>query len=168
MKELGLSVSDSFGAELSEENLHQIKELARELDSVYKLRKKNLEYISSIMDKLCPNVKAVCDVIVGAKLIECAGSLKRLSQLPASTIQILGAETALFRHMKTGAKSPKHGVIIGHPLIANSPYRMHGKIARSLADKICIAAKIDFFKGEFIGNDLRKKLEEKFGNQDKK
>jgi nucleolar protein 56 len=83
--------------------------------------------------------------------------------MPASTIQILGAEKALFRHMKTGAKPPRHGIIISHPLIARAPDKMHGKIARALADKLSIASKVDYFKGNFIGDKLKKSLEEKFG-----
>ena len=84
--------------------------------------------------------------------------------MPASTIQILGAETALFRHMKTGAKPPRHGLIVNHPLIAKAPDRMHGKIARALADKISIASKVDYFQGQFIGDKLKKELEEKVEN----
>ena len=84
--------------------------------------------------------------------------------MPASTIQILGAEKALFRHMKTGAKPPRHGVIVAHPLISRAPDKMHGKIARTLADKISIAAKVDYFRGQFIGDKLRKELEVKFAN----
>jgi nucleolar protein 56 len=97
------------------------------------------------MDELCPNIKAVCGTLLAAKLIEHAGSLKRLSEMPASTIQILGAEKALFRHMKTGAKPPRHGIIINHPLIAKASEKMHGKVARGLSDKISIASKIDYF-----------------------
>ena len=64
--------------------------------------------------------------------------------------------------MKTGSRPPKHGVIIGHSLIAKAPMKMHGKIARALADKISIAAKVDYFRGKFIGDELKKSLEEKF------
>ena len=114
------------------------------------------------MDGLCPNTKAICGAYLGAKLIEHAGSFKRLSEMPASTIQILGAEKALFRHLKTGAKPPRHGLIVNHLLIANAPDSMHGKIARALADKIAIASKVDYFKGNFIGDKLIKELEQKF------
>lgn len=162
LKELKIDASSSIGADLNQENLEPIKGLIHQIHDLYQLRKSQLEYISTLMDGLCPNVKAVCDVTVGAKLIEHAGSLKRLSEMASSTIQILGAEKALFRHMKTGAKPPRHGVIVNHALIAGVPDKMHGKVARSLADKISIAAKVDYFQGKFIGDKLRKVLEDKF------
>ena len=163
LEKLKISPEDSIGADLTQEDLEPIKSLTHQIFDLYRLRKSQLDYISGLMDELCPNIKAVCDVLVGAKLIEHAGSLKRLSAMPASTIQILGAEKALFRHMKTGAKPPKHGVIVNHPLIAKAPDKMHGKIARTLADKICIAAKVDYFQGKFIGDKLMGELEKKFG-----
>ena len=162
LKKINVVRKDSMGADFEQENLEPVKSLAHQVHDLYQLRKSNLDYISSIMDVYCPNTKAVCDVILAAKLVEHAGSLKRLSLLPASTIQILGAEKALFRHMKTGAKSPKHGLIIGHSLMAATPMHLHGKLARALADKISIAAKVDYFQGQFIGDKLRKELEEKF------
>ena len=80
----------------------------------------------------------------------------------SSTIQVLGAEKALFRHMKTGAKPPRHGIIIKHPLISSAKQKEHGKRARTLADKIAIAVKVDYFKGKFIGDTLKKGIQEKF------
>ncbi|MBI2655726.1 hypothetical protein HYX06_04880 [Candidatus Woesearchaeota archaeon] len=162
LKKINVDKADSIGAELGQEDIEPIKSLAHQTYDLYQLRKTHLNYISALMDGYCPNIKAVCDVMVAASLIAHAGSLKRLSILPSSTIQILGAEKALFRHMKTGAKPPRHGIIIGHSLIAKAPDRMHGKVARALADKISIAAKIDYFRGKFIGDRLRKELEEKF------
>ena len=162
LEKLKINPSDSIGADLGQEDLEPIKSLTHQIYDLYQLRKAQISYISTLMDELCPNIKAVCDVSVGAKLIEHAGSLKRLSEMPASTIQILGAEKALFRHMKTGAKPPRHGIIVHHPLIAKAPDRMHGKIARTLADKIAIASKVDYFQGQFIGDKLKKELEDKF------
>jgi len=162
LKKISIDEKGSIGAELRLGDVQPIKSLAHQLYGLYQLRKSHLNYISNLMNGYCPNIKAVCDAMVAAKLIEHAGSLKRLSILPASTIQILGAEKALFRHMKTGTKPPRHGVIAGHLLMAKTPEKMHGKVARSLADKISIAAKVDYFKGQFIGDKLRKELEEKF------
>ncbi|MEK6827774.1 MAG: hypothetical protein AABX78_00330 [Nanoarchaeota archaeon] len=162
LKGIQVKLNDSIGADLEQEDLEPIRSFTSQIHNLYQLRKAQIEYISILMDELCPNTKAVCGVLVGAKLIEHAGSLKKLSEMPASTIQILGAEKALFRHMKTGAKPPRHGIIVHHPLIAKAPDRMHGKIARTLADKIAIASKVDYFQGQFIGDKLKKELEDKF------
>ncbi|MBI3026977.1 hypothetical protein HYY70_02595 [Candidatus Woesearchaeota archaeon] len=159
---LNITPTDSIGADLRQEDIEPIKKLAHRIYDLYQLRNSHIKYISTLMDEICPSFKSVCGILVGAKLIEHAGSLKRLSEMPASTIQILGAESALFRHMKTGAKPPRHGIIFHHPLISVSPDKLHGKIARALADKISIAVKVDYFKGQFIGDKLRKDLEEKF------
>ncbi|HLC61343.1 MAG TPA: hypothetical protein VJJ52_08020 [Candidatus Nanoarchaeia archaeon] len=162
LKKINIKTEDSLGADFEQENLEPLRNLSHQIYDLYQLRKSQLDYISKLMGEYCQNIKTICDVIIAAKLIEHAGSLKRLSEMPASTIQILGAEKALFRHMKTGARSPKHGVIVSHSLISKAPMKLHGKIARSLADKISIAAKIDYFKGQFIGDKLKKDLEEKF------
>ncbi len=164
LEELRINPNDSIGADLEQKDLVPIRSLVCQIHNLYQLRKNLIDYISALMDELCPNIKAVCGVLVGAKLIEHAGSLKRLSELPASTIQILGAEKALFRHMKTGAKPPRHGIIVHHHLLAKAPDRMHGKIARALADKTSIASKVDYFQGKFIGDKLKMELEKKIGN----
>ena len=154
--------ADSMGAELSEEDLEPILKLAKEIDSLYKLKKEQEKYLDKLMEKNCPNITAVAGAQIGARLIAIAGDLKRLVLFPSSTVQLLGAEKALFRHMRTGAKAPKYGVIHEHPLIAKVGIKDKGKAARALADKISMAAKIDYFKGEFTGDKLRKKLEERF------
>ncbi len=150
---------ESMGAGLSKENMEPIIDLIKQIDSQYKLRGRQEQYLEKLMKKNCPNLTAMAGVTIGAKLIEHAGSLKRLAELPASVIQLLGAEKALFRHMKTGAKSPKYGILHEHPLISQAKKSEHGKTARALADKIAIAVKIDYFKGRFIGDQLRRELE---------
>jgi nucleolar protein 56 len=163
LNEISLSPLESFGADLEQENLEPIKSFVHQVFDLYQLRKLQENYISALMDRLCPNIKAVCGTLLAARLIEHAGSLRRLSGMPASTIQILGAEKALFRHMKTGAKPPRHGIIINHPLVSKAPEKMHGKVSRALSDKIAIAAKVDYFSGKFIGGKLKEGLEKKFG-----
>jgi len=120
-------------------------------------------YIDAVLKKISPNVLAVAGAHISARLLMHAGSLKKLSQMPSSTIQVLGAEKALFRHLKKKTKSPKFGVLYSHAFVKESKRQLHGKIARALANKICIAVKIDFFGGEFIGDKLRAHLEKKFG-----
>ncbi len=151
---------DSMGADLSKEDLEPLLKLAKEIDSLYGLKAKQEEYLKKIMQKNNPNITAVAGYLIGAKLISIAGDLKRLVMFPASTVQLLGAEKALFRHMRTGARAPKHGIIHEHPIVSRAKEK--GKAARAVADKILLAAKVDFFKGKFIGDKLKKELEERF------
>lgn len=154
---------ESMGAELGKEDSEQIRELAREVVAILELKEKQTSYLEELMKKSCPNITAIAGGQIGAKLIALAGSLEKLAMLPASTIQVLGAEKALFRHLRNKkSKPPKHGILHEHPMISGSKREMHGKIARALADKISIAAKLDYFKGEFLGEKLRKALEAKF------
>ena len=162
LKELNIKKEESIGADLKQDDLDAIMELASEIVRLCILRKKQEDYIGSAMKNFCPNLMAVAGVLTGAKLIEQAGGLKKLSIMTSSTIQILGAEKALFRHMKTGAKPPKYGLIYSHTIIQKQKHENQGKAARALADKISIAVKVDYFKGEFIGEKLRKELEDKF------
>ena len=85
------------------------------------------------MEDIAPNVKGLLTASVGARLISKAGSLKKLSSLSASTIQILGAEKALFRTLKTGSNPPKHGILFQHPVIHSAPKWQRGKMARAIA-----------------------------------
>jgi len=85
--------------------------------------------------------------------------LQRLARLPSSTVQLLGAEKALFLHLRSGKNPPKHGVIFQHPWVNRSPYWQRGKVARSLGGKISIAAKVDAYKGEFFADQLKKQME---------
>lgn len=155
-------VKDSMGAYLSEEDMEPVLELTKEIDELFKLKYKQERYLEKVMQKNCPNITVVAGYLTGARLIALAGDLKRLVEFPASTVQLLGAEKALFRHMKTGARAPKHGIIHEHPLISKVSSKDKGKAARVLADKISLAAKIDYFKGKFIGDKLRKQAEERF------
>jgi len=110
--------------------------------------------IESDMEKLAPNTTKLVGPLIGARLISIAGGMERLAIMPASTIQILGAEKALFRYKKEGGKPPKHGVIFQQSLINKSPYKIRGKIARVLATKISIAIKADVFTKRDISKEL--------------
>ncbi len=115
--------------------------------------------IEEDMKKIAPNTTSLIGSQIGARLISLAGSLEKLAFLPASTVQILGAEKALFRFKKEGGKPPKHGVIFQHPLINRSIIKERGKISRMLANKISIAVKADFFTKRDISNTLKKEIE---------
>ena len=97
------------------------------------------------MELVAPNISAILGSAVGARILAKAGSLKKLATMPASTIQVLGAEKALFRALKTGAQPPKHGLLFQHQLVHASPKWQRGKIARAVAAKAAIAARVDVY-----------------------
>jgi nucleolar protein 56 len=148
----------SIGADLSDFDIEAIRTLAGILSDLYALRRKLASYIEAVMKEVAPNITALVGPLLGARLISLAGGLDRLARMPASTIQVLGAEKALFRALRTGGKPPKHGVIFQFPYIHRSPKWQRGKIARALAAKLAIAAKVDAFTGRFIGDKLREEL----------
>ena len=165
LKEINISSKKSMGANLDETDIKPITELAKRIVSLYDLRESQSQYLESLIKKTYPNMYAITGSQIGAKLISFARSFERLAKFPASTIQLLGAEEALFRHLKTGAKSPKYGILHEHALVTNAKASERGKVARALGDKISIAVKIDFFKGKFIGDKLRKQLEVRFSRK---
>jgi len=156
-----LERKDSMGAEVGRFDMEVIQKLAEEIDRLYKLRDVIEDYLEKAMDDVAPNLKSLVGAKLAARLISLAGGLRELAMLPSSTIQVLGAEKALFRHLRTGAKPPKHGVIFQYPAISRSPWWQRGKIARALAGKLAIAARVDYFSGEYIGEELKKELEQR-------
>lgn len=138
----------SKGGDMTPENLAIVKRLADQVIAQSDLRRVLADHIEVAMETVAPNVKELLTASVGARIIAKAGSLARLAVLPASTIQVLGAEKALFRALKTGARPPKHGLIFQHPLIHSAPKWQRGKIARAIASKVAIAARIDYYRHE--------------------
>ena len=110
----------TFGADLKTSDVEEMRLLAERIASLYELRKKHELYLQKIMKIYCPNLLELVGTTIAARLIELGKGLKHLALLPASTVQLLGAEKALFRHIKTGSKSPKYGVIINHPFVQNA------------------------------------------------
>ncbi len=155
------AAKDSMGAEMDEKDLQAVQRVAEIARELYEIRRKTADYIDESMDDVAPNIKALVGPLIGARLIALAGGLKEMARLPASTIQLLGAEKALFRHLTKGTKPPKHGVIFQHPLIHRSPWWQRGKIARALAGKLAIAARIDAYSGEYRGDELKRQLEQR-------
>jgi len=138
----------SKGGDMTPENLAIVKRLADQVIAQSDLRRVLSDHVEVAMESVAPNVKELLTASVGARIIAKAGSLARLATLPASTIQVLGAEKALFRALKTGARPPKHGLIFQHPLIHSAPKWQRGKIARAIASKVAIAARIDYYRHE--------------------
>ncbi|HLD72320.1 MAG TPA: NOP5/NOP56 family protein [Candidatus Nanoarchaeia archaeon] len=157
-----LKIKETMGADLEKVHLQEILELAKKIKELQDLRKKHEIYLETVMQKYSPNLLELAGATLGAKLLELGKSLKHLALLPASTIQLLGAEKALFRHIKTGSRSPKYGILFQHPLVQNAKKEDKGKAARMLADKLSLCARLDYFKGEFKAKEYRKELEKKF------
>lgn len=161
-EELNLNEEDSMGAPLAKEDVNEMMLLAQLLDNTYKLRERHLVYLDLILKRYTPNMHVLCGTTITAKLLERAGGLKKIALLPSSTVQLLGAEKALFRHLTQGSRSPKHGLIHEHPLIQKARKQDRGKVARALAERISMASRLDYFKGEFKGLEYKKELEERF------
>jgi len=150
------NISLSMGHDFKSEELVPLHNLRKELLNIIKLRNVQLDELAKLIENEYPNMTCVAGPIISGKLLKLAGSMKKLIEFPASTLQLLGAEKALFRHLVRGSKPPKYGILLSHPFVASSKEK--SKSARKLADKISIAAKVDYFKGEFIGNKLKEEL----------
>jgi nucleolar protein 56 len=137
----------SKGGTISDGDLSRVKTLSTLAVQLSALRGGLNDYVESQMKKVAPNVAEVAGATIGARLMAKAGGLDRLAILPASTIQILGAEKALFRSLRTGARPPKHGILFQHQAVHMAPKWQRGKIARTLANKIAIAARVDYYRG---------------------
>lgn len=151
------------GADIEEYDLIMVKSFAESIYSLQKSRKDLEKYIDTKMEEIAPNLRDLLGPTLGAKLIAHIGSIKRLATYPASTVQIMGAEKAIFRHLKTGERPPKHGLIFQHPSVRGAKWWNRGKVARNLALKITLAVRKDVFSGEYdpkIAEDYLKKVEE--------
>lgn len=155
------NASKSMGAELKEEDMQQIQELSKTVLGLSAFRGKLDAYLTTAMSEVAPNLNEIAGSLLGARLIAIAGGLDNLAKMPASTIQVLGAEKALFRALKTGTRPPKHGLLFQHPLIHEAERWQRGKVSRGLAGKIAIAARIDAYGGEFAGQKLKADLEKR-------
>jgi len=121
------------------------QELAISIGQLRELRQSIADAIERKMHTTAPNVSSLAGELLGARLIARAGGLEALARMPSSKIQVMGASKALFKHLKYGSKPPKHGLIFQHPLVRGSPAGNRGKIARAIAAKIAIAARLDFY-----------------------
>ena len=148
----------SMGADLYDVDIEQIQTLCAQFLGLHNARKKIENYLEDIMKEEAPNISTLTGPILGARLIALAGGLENLAKMPSSTIQVLGAEKALFRSLTTGARPPKHGVLFQHALVHGSKRSLRGKISRALAGKIAIAARTDAFSGSYVADQLKKDL----------
>lgn len=138
----------SMGAKLETSDETLVRGFAETVCSLYGQRRQLETYIENSMEKIAPNLSTLAGPMLGARLISLSGSLEKLAGFPSSTVQVIGASKALFKHLRARAPSPKHGIIYSHPFINTAPWWLRGKIARALAAKITLAARIDFYAGK--------------------
>ncbi|MFH0711038.1 MAG: C/D box methylation guide ribonucleoprotein complex aNOP56 subunit [Candidatus Aenigmatarchaeota archaeon] len=160
-QELKQFTEKSMGMDLKEDDIKIIQSFASEISSLYKTREKISKYLDTILKEVAPNLRELAGPLLAAKLISKAGGLEKIARSPSSTIQLLGAEKALFRFLHGRGKSPKFGILFNHPLVQNASIDQKGKIARTLASKLSIAVKIDFYSHEYKADGLKKDLDER-------
>jgi len=122
------------------------------LEDFYNSSKRLIAGFSDYIDKesplVFPNLTALLGTQLSVRIVAAAGSLSKLARMPSSTIQLLGAEKALFRHMSDGSPPPKHGLLYQHPLVKRAPKKEKGRVSRKLAAKVAINAKIEYYGGK--------------------
>ncbi|XP_071192524.1 nucleolar protein 56-like isoform X2 [Salvelinus alpinus] len=154
----------SMGMDISPIDLINIERFSNRVVSLAAYRLELQEYLRSKMSQVAPNLAALIGDVVGARLISHAGSLTNLAKYPASTVQILGAEKALFRALKTRGNTPKYGLIFHSTFIGRAAAKNKGRISRYLANKCTIASRIDAFSEVptcVFGDKLRDQVEER-------
>ncbi|MHA1775979.1 MAG: hypothetical protein DRO88_01035 [Promethearchaeia archaeon] len=161
IEEFELKAKRSMGGDLREIDFKPIKQLADHILSLSEYRKEVENYLTSTLDEVAPNLKAVLGAQITGKLIAAAGSLEHLAHMSSSTLQMLGAEKALFKAMRSGGKTPKYGLIFQWNKIRTEKSHLRGKVARMVAGKVSILAKVDYYHGEFIGDSIKAQIDKK-------
>jgi RNA processing factor Prp31 len=163
-KQIITASRSSMGMDISPIDLLNIQAFSEKAATLVNYRKQLFEYLQKKMSVIAPNLSTLIGEIVGARLISHAGSLINLAKYPASTIQILGAEKALFRALKTRTRTPKYGLIFHSSFIGRAGLANKGKISRYLANKCAIATRLDCFSESpnfVIGSKLRTMVEDR-------
>ena len=150
----------SSGMPLSDEDAKQLQDFAAVMVRLFEEKKVLAKYLENLARKTVPNLSATAGPVLAARLLALAGGLDKMSKLPSSTVQLLGAEKALFRHLRGEGKAPKYGVLFGHGYVQNAPKELKGKVARMVASKITLAARLDRFSDKDNGEKLRNEMEE--------
>ncbi|VAH22420.1 unnamed protein product [Triticum turgidum subsp. durum] len=169
-KEIVEAAKASMGQDLSPVDLINVQQFAQRVMNLSEYRKNLYEYLVTKMNDIAPNLTSLIGEMVGARLISHAGSLSNLAKCPASTLQILGAEKALFRALKTRGNTPKYGLIFHSSFIGRASTKNKGRMARYLANKCSIASRIDCYSdmsSSIFGEKLREQVEERLDFYDK-
>ncbi|MDE1846157.1 MAG: hypothetical protein KGH53_02665 [Candidatus Micrarchaeota archaeon] len=154
-EKLKQQIENSIGREPTAEEFETLKSMAESEITLQEVGNKIDKYLEVAVKKLMPNISYLIDYKIAAELLAKAGSLERLGTMPASTLQLLGAEKALFKHLKFGTKPPKYGILFKLPQIVSAPKKQKGRLARLYANKLSIASKGDAFTHNFIAEKLK-------------
>ncbi|KAJ3193843.1 Nucleolar protein 58 [Entophlyctis luteolus] len=163
-KEVKDAAEISMGTEISNEDMENINHLADQIISITEYRAQLYDYLKNRMAAIAPNLTCLVGELVGARLIAHAGSLLSLAKQPASTIQILGAEKALFRALKSKHDTPKYGLIYHASLVGQAGPKLKGKVARTVATKCALSIRVDALgetEGPTVGLTMRAKMEDR-------
>lgn len=158
------SILISMGQDITENDMNMIKNLAKQLIALYKQRSHLIEYLNNRLYNVAPNLQSLLGDTLAARLIAHSGSLVNLAKSPASTIQVLGAEKALFRALKSKGNTPKYGLLFQSTYIGKASQKNKGRISRYLANKCSIAARIDNFStvnNNIFGEKLKQQVEDR-------
>jgi len=158
-KDVENAIIRSIGREPSDDEYKTLSSIASLFVSIASMQDSLSDYIDRSTKRIMPNISYLVDTKIAAELLSRAGSLNKLAFMPASTIQLLGAEKALFKHLKYGSRPPKYGILYKMPQVANAGKHNGGRIARIYATKISIASKADAFSKRFIADTLKKNIE---------
>ena len=152
----------STGSDLSEQDRNLIENSVSTIASMKSLRDDIEDYVEEGAQEEFQNLSVLLGPVLATRLVALAGGLEELAKKPASTVQMLGAEKALFRHLHGEGSSPKHGVLFHHRFVKNLPEEKRGKMARFLANKSVMAARIDQYGDEDKSEKLRKEIEDQY------
>lgn len=153
---------NSTGMPLTDEDIEILEDSLTLLEKKMERRKRLENYIETVAEEEMPNLSTVLGTLLAARIVSEAGGLEELAKKPASTVQMLGAEKALFRYLHGKGTPPKHGILFQHNFVNSLPENKRGKMARFLANKAVMAARIDNYGDKQKGEDLRQECLERF------
>ncbi len=153
--------SRSVGMDFSEDDAESVMVFSKSVLEMTKAKDRLSKYLEGVCRETMPNLSAIAGPLLASRLVAQAGGLEKIAKMPSSTIQLLGAEKALFRHLRGEGRAPKYGVLFGHPLIQQAPKHLRGKVARLISAKLSLAAKMDFYSKRDDSRQMKEDMERK-------
>ena len=158
-KNVSALIKKSAGMGFSDNDIKEMQGFSESILAMFKVKKSVTKYLGAETKQEIPNLSAIAGPVLSARLLSLAGGLEKIAKMSSSTIQLLGAEKSLFRHLKGGGRAPKYGILYAHPYVQKAPKEKKGKVARLVAAKLSLAARIDYFSKKDKSKDLKKDLE---------